>query len=80
MKIELKIFLIVVLEISNKQTRPNSTLTHFDTRLFRQSGENSRVNRKSNEGIVKLSLSVFSLKFHVLLVQYFNYMASNVAF
>lgn len=30
-KIKLKTFFIVILETSNKQTRPNSTLMHFNT-------------------------------------------------
>lgn len=37
-------------------------------------------NSKSNKGTVKFSLSVFSLKLHVFLMFYFNYMASNMAF
>lgn len=31
MKIKLKIFFTVILEISDEQTRPNSTLMHFNT-------------------------------------------------
>lgn len=78
-KIMLKIFLIVILEISNKQERLNSTLMHMSLYL----GSLVKIqeqNSKSNEGTVKFSLSVFSLKLHVFLMLYFNYMASNMAF
>lgn len=78
-KIMLKIFLIVILEISNKRERLNSTLMHMSLYL----GSLVKIqeqNSKSNEGTVKFSLSVFSLKLHVFLMLYFNYMASNMAF
>lgn len=78
-KIMLKIFLIVILEISNKWERLNSTLMHMSLYL----GSLVKIqeqNSKSNKGTVKFSLSVFSLKLHVFLMFYFNYMASNMAF